>query len=214
MQYSRRQDLRHFVNQHPKSLQTPYIPNIPHSEHTTSPTSRTPNITNPQRPTSPISHIPNIHTSQHPTCSICYFHSIPHFQLPTFRQRNHIVCINWNRILYLSWYLQAWKSYKWRSFKCKTTHDKTLFSKYDEYYSSMIASYKMKCHHICSSPVLTKNLVKIKHQSHSLCSTIFTPNSVLIPILMSSGKSDLVSILISFMFSCGLQLSKHFFLVH
>ena len=26
---------------------------------------------------------------------------------------------------------------------------------YDEYYSGIIASYEMKCHHICYCPVLT-----------------------------------------------------------
>ena len=28
---------------------------------------------------------------------------------------------------------------------------------YDEYYSSIITSNEMKCHHICYCPVLTKN---------------------------------------------------------
>ena len=69
----------------------------------------------------------------------------------------------------------------------------------------MIASYKIKSHHIFPS-------LKTKHQSHSLCSTTFTPNSVLIPILMCSGLSDLVSILTSFMFKCGLRLSIDLFL--
>ena len=68
----------------------------------------------------------------------------------------------------------------------------------------MIAPYKIKSH-IFSS-------LKTEHQSHSLCSTTFTSNSVLIPILMCSGTSDLVSILISFMFKYGLRLSIDLFL--
>ena len=60
--------------------------------------------------------------------------------------------------------------------------------------------------------ILTKYLLKTKHQSRSLCSTTVTPNSVLMPILMSSGTSDLVSILTSFISKCGQRLSMHIFL--
>ena len=74
----------------------------------------------------------------------------------------------------------------------------------------MIASYKYKFYHICSSP--TKKLLKTKHQSYSSCSSTFTSNPVLIPILMSSRTSDLVSILTSIMSKCGLRLSMHLFL--
>ena len=76
------------------------------------PTSHIPNIPHPKHPTSWTSHILNISHPQDPTCAICHFHSIPHFQHPTSRQTNHIARITWNRIQYLSWYLQARKSYK------------------------------------------------------------------------------------------------------
>ena len=113
---------------HPTS-RTSHIPNIPHPEDTTSRTYHIPNIPYPEHPTSPIPHIPNIHTSPTSHMLNMPLYSMTYFQHPTFLQTNHIACMNWNRIQYLSWYLEAWKLYKWRSFKWKITHDKTLFFK-------------------------------------------------------------------------------------
>ena len=76
----------------------------------------------------------------------------------------------------------------------------------------MIAFYKIKCDHICSIPNKKLTKKKSKHQSHSLCSTSFTLNSVSIPILISSGTSDLVIILISFICKCGLLISMNLLL--
>ena len=132
--------------QHPEhrskrpTSQTSHISNISHPQHSTSRTSHISNIPYLEHPTSLISHILNIlnpqHSTyptspylQHPTCSICHFSSIPHSQHPTSRQTNHIVCINWNRIQYLSRYLQVWQFMQIMKFQMKITHDKTLFSK-------------------------------------------------------------------------------------
>ena len=78
----------------------------------------------------------------------------------------------------------------------------------------MIASYKIKSHHICSSPnkKLTENQTS---KSFFMFNNFYSKlcfDSHLNPNLMSSGTSDLVSILTFFMFKCGLRLSMHLFL--